>query len=127
MDCFDDGFSPDQLLYEEGRDAMSRGSLEQAISCFERSNAILPHFKTLELMGECLCLLHRWREAIVPLAAAGTLNKGVRAPSLLAQAQFEAGYYSDAVLTADLALSRDGNNRRALAVKARAQAQLRRD
>ena len=65
--------------------AMDAGRIEQEVALFEQSAAISPHFKTLELLGECLIALDRLQDSIVPLAAAATLNSGVRAPALLAE------------------------------------------
>jgi tetratricopeptide (TPR) repeat protein len=62
-------------LYHSGREAMEAGTLEDAIRLFRQSVAEWPHFKTLELLGECLLRLERPREAIIPLAAATALNQ----------------------------------------------------
>ena len=97
---------------------MEHGQFEEAALYFAQSIALCPHFKTLELQGECLLRLGRWREAIVPLAAASTLNLGVRAPSLLAEAFLLLGESHDATFAAELALSRDPKNRKALSVQA---------
>src|SRR5918994_2439310 len=93
-------------LYHEGRLAMEAGDLQDAISSFCRSVAEWPHFKTLELLGECLLRLNRLREAIVPLAAATALNRQARAPMLLARAFLELGTYRDAFDQAEEALRR---------------------
>lgn len=111
-------------LYEQARQAMGQGALEEAIALFEQSVTDNPHFKALELRGECLIKLGRAREAIVPLAAATTLNKGVRAPALLAQVFLELMEYHDALDIAELALSRHAGNRIALQVKKVAKAHL---
>ena len=121
----DDDRSPDLCCYEDGRVAMDAGDFETAVVCFRRSGEIHTHYKTLELLGECLGSLNRWQEAIVPLAAASALNHGVRAPSLLAEAFLQIGRYSDAVYAADLALSRDMKNRKALAIRAEAKSRSR--
>lgn len=105
-------------LYEDARAAMGQGDLEGAVRGFRDSAEAWPHFKTLELLGECLMKLNRLREAIVPLAAATTLNQGVRAPALLAEAFLHLGELSDAKAAAQLALSRAPNNRMALQVLA---------
>ncbi len=111
-------------LYEQARQAMERGALEEAVSLFERSISDSPHFKALELLGECLLKLGRAPEAIVPLAAATTLNKGVRAPALLAQVFLELAAYQDGLDMAKLALSRHPRNRMAQQVKEVAEAHL---
>ena len=55
----------------------------------------------------------QWLEAIVPLAAATTLNRGVRAPSLLAEVFMHLEEWPDAEALAAIALSRGPNNKRA--------------
>ena len=111
-------------LYEQARHAMDRGALEEAVALFEQSNADCPHFKALELLGECFIRLGRAQEAIVPLVAAATLNNGVRAPTLLAQVFLELAQYQDGLNMAELALSRHPGNRIAKQVKEVAEAHL---
>lgn len=96
---------------------MGDGRLEEAVSLFQQSVALAPHFKSLELLGECFVRLNRQREAIVPLATATRLNRGVRAPSLLAEVFLKLEDYHAAKEMAELALSRDAGNRRAREVK----------
>ncbi len=76
------GLATDTELYEAGRAHMAAGELEAAHTALRLSAEANPHFKALELLGECLLKLGRPKEAIVPLAAASALNAGVRAPSL---------------------------------------------
>ena len=104
-------------LYELGRELMQAGDIAAATVQFEESIRAWPHFKTLELLGECFIKLGRLQDAIVPLAAATTLNRGTRAPSLLAETFLALGEHHDAFEAAELALQRDPSNRRALAVK----------
>jgi tetratricopeptide (TPR) repeat protein len=111
-------------LYHVGRQAMEAGALEDAISFFCRSVAEWPHFKTLELLGECLLRLNRLREAIVPLAAATALNPQAHAPALLARAFLELGTYRDAFDQAEEALRRDPGNKQALQVRQAARQHL---
>jgi tetratricopeptide (TPR) repeat protein len=96
---------------------MEDGKLDDAVVVFQPSIALSPHFKALELLGECLVRLNRMRDAVVPLAAATSLNKGVRAPSLLAELFLKMKDYQAAKEMADIALSRDTNNRTAQEVK----------
>jgi tetratricopeptide (TPR) repeat protein len=103
--------------YEQARELMNQGQFEEAANLFEKNVKANPHFKELELLGECFMRLGRLSEAIVPLAAATTLNRGVRAPSLLAEVFYLLGGMHDANQMAELALSRDPNNRKALEVK----------
>jgi lipopolysaccharide biosynthesis regulator YciM len=99
---------------------MADGSFEQAVELFHRSAVASPHFKTYELLGECYVHLKRLTETIPFLAAATTLNRGVRAPALLAEAWLALGRHREAVETADIALSRDPKNKAALRVRASA-------
>ncbi len=104
-------------LYYQAREAMDAGQLEAAVGLFQQSIDAHPHFKSLELLGQCLIALGRPQEAIVPLAAAATLNNGVRAPALLAELFWELGEKTDAGQLAEIALARDPNNKKARAVK----------
>lgn len=98
-------------LCQKARQMMDEGKLEGAIILFEQSISLYPHFKSLELLGECFSRLNRLSEAIVPLAAATSLNKGVRAPSLLAEVFLKLKEYQQAREMAEVALSREPNNR----------------
>src|SRR5262245_42487639 len=74
-------------LYEEGRRAMESRDFRTAIEKFRRSVEVFPHFKTLELLGECLLLDDDLVQAITYLAAAAGLGKKqTRARFLLAKA-----------------------------------------
>lgn len=95
---------------------MERGEHTQAVVCLQENVAADPHFKTLELLGECLIVLGRLQESIVPLAAATTLNKGVRAPALLAEVFWHLNQFHDAKEVAEIALGRDPRNRKAYTV-----------
>ena len=77
---------------------MELGDLDTAIRSFEESAKARPHFKTLELLGECFLKCGQHREAIIPLAAAvGLGTKPHRALYLLAQALYKSGYRSEAL------------------------------
>jgi len=106
---------------------MGAGKFEEALELFQKSRRLGIHFKTLELIGECFMRLGRWDEAVVPLAAASTLNKGARAPSLLAETCLKTGRLHEAVDAADLAFARQPHNRRLLALKEEADRALRAD
>jgi tetratricopeptide (TPR) repeat protein len=110
-------FSQSVDFYQQARQLMSAGRLDDAVELFQQSIALSPHFKALELLGECLIRLDRLRGAIVPLAAATSLNKGVRAPSLLAEVFLKLEDYNAAKEMADVALSRDPSNRKAQETK----------
>jgi lipopolysaccharide biosynthesis regulator YciM len=90
---------------------------KQAATLFHRSAIDHPHFKTYELLGQCYMRLKRLTEAIPYLAAATTLNCGVRAPSLLAEVWLTLGHHTEAVVAANIALSRDPRNKAALRVR----------
>ena len=109
--------NPSYELYNQARKAMDAGQLETAIVLFQQSIDAHPHFKSLELLGQCLITLGRPQEAIVPLAAAVTLNNSVRAPALLAEVFWELGQTADAAQLAEIALARDPNNKKARLVK----------
>lgn len=98
-------------LYRKARELMDNNRFEEAVSLFEKSLILDPHFKTLELLGECYIRLDLLKKAIVPLAAAVTLNSGVRAASLLANLFLKLKHYNAARDMAEIALSRDSENR----------------
>lgn len=104
-------------LYHRARDFMDQNRLEEAVSLFERSVELSPHFKSLELLGECRIKLGLLKESIVPLAPAAGLNKGVRAPAMLAGVFLSLGDLDRAKEIAEIALDRDPSNRRAITVK----------
>ena len=105
-----------QELYESGRRLMDERQFERAIEFFRESCSLGPHFKTLELEGECLVMIGKSREAIVPLAAAATLNSGVRAISLLADVYLTLGEFERSKHFALEALKRDSKNKLALQI-----------
>jgi len=102
--------------YEAGREAMGSGDYLRAVEEFQSSVRESPHFKTLELLGECYMKLGRFRDAVVPLAAAATLNNQVRAPALLAKALLEIGEGSRAREIAQDVLTRADGNKVAIEV-----------
>jgi hypothetical protein len=99
--------------YDSGRALLDAGDLVGAIVQLEASVDAFPHFKTLELLGEAWLRSNNPRRAVVPLAAATTLNLQVRAPSLLAEALLELGDEREAHRIARLALDRDPKNKKA--------------
>jgi tetratricopeptide (TPR) repeat protein len=98
-------------LYRHGRELAELGRRDEAVRVLRASAEIEPHFKTLEVLGEVLIKLGRFTEAVVPLAAATTLNRQVRAPSLLAKALLAAGDRGAARQAARIATARDPANR----------------
>jgi tetratricopeptide (TPR) repeat protein len=116
------GSSPDDnahALYVAARKRMDAHDYEQAVILFEESASASPHFKTLELLGECYHHLGKLRSAIIPLAAATALNLQSRAPALLADVFSRLGEDETALRFARLALERSSNNKLALEVLAR--------
>lgn len=104
-------------FYTQAREAMDAGHLDVAVKLFHQDADVSQHFKSLELLGECLIALGRLQEAIVPLAAATTLNNGVRAPALLAEVFWKLHQRLNAENMAVIALARDPNNKKARIVK----------
>jgi tetratricopeptide (TPR) repeat protein len=98
---------------------MDAGRLDRALGLFRKSASLSPHYKTFELIGECLMILGRHSDALEPLAEAVALNPGVRARSLLAEAFLALENSDDARRCANLALERDPTNKRAKAVIAK--------
>ena len=96
---------------------MNAGATEEAIGFFLASISDVPNHKAYELLGECYMKLGRLPLAILHLAAATTLNRGVRAPSLLAEAWLAFGDISRALEIAEVALARDPKNKKALALR----------
>ena|SRR5204863_6496500 len=87
---------------------MEKCDYQSAISFFEESVRIAPHFKALELLGECKLNLKRPVEAIVPLAAAVTLGTNAfRAMYLLARALSEVSEKREALKLLDVLLQRE--------------------
>ncbi len=105
-------------LYQQGREALAKGDIAGAIPFFRGSGNLDPHFKTFELLGECLLLSGQPVAAVLPLAAVTGLNEEVRAPSLLAEALLLAGEHLRAGLTARRVLGLASSNRRAQRVLA---------
>jgi tetratricopeptide (TPR) repeat protein len=98
-------FGPSFDKYLEGRSAMDQADLSRAIELFEESVRLSPHFKTLELLGECRLKNHQPSEAILPLAAAvGLGTNAFRAMYLLAKAYSDVGNKESALKYADRAL-----------------------
>ena len=103
-------------LYRKARELMERNRFEEAVLLFEKSIILDPHFKTLELLGECYIALNLLDKSIIPLAAAVTLNRGVRSAALLANVLLKLKKYNAAIDVAEIALNRDSKNRMALSV-----------
>jgi tetratricopeptide (TPR) repeat protein len=100
-----------QELYRQGREAMERNAYDVAVAAFAESARLEPHFKTLELLGECYIHLGQSQKAVVPLAAATTLNDQVRAPALLSDVLAKLGDTYNARRICEIALARDPQNK----------------
>ncbi|MFN3168892.1 MAG: hypothetical protein ACE37H_17730 [Phycisphaeraceae bacterium] len=94
-------------LFCDARDASESGELELAVSFLHLSLEKAIHFKTLELLGDTLIQQKKPKEAIIPLAASASLNRGPRASYLLAQAFFELEQDQEALTAAEEALRRN--------------------
>lgn len=103
-------------LYVRGREKMAAGDMPGAIALLDESAGLWPHFKTLEVLGECLLAVGQSSRSAVALAAATALNEQSRAPGLLAEALARIGDNELAEKMAHVALSRGPGNRTALAV-----------
>lgn len=108
------GRSPALQRYQLGREMMARGSHAEALPVLMESARESPHFKTFEVLGECLVALGRPAEAVPWLAAATTLNRNSRSPTLLAETWLVLGRIHAARSALDLALERNPRHRRAL-------------
>jgi tetratricopeptide (TPR) repeat protein len=98
-------FGPSFEAYQCGRQAMKDKKYAEAIEHLERSIKIAPHFKTLELLGECKLEVGEAKDAIVPLAAAAGLGSNeFRANYLLGVAYAKLGNIQAALQFLDRAL-----------------------
>lgn len=85
-------------LYRQGRQAMSANNLQAATRLLEKSAQLTPHFKTFELLGECLLKSGQAQEAAVSLRKAVEIgNKPYRALYLLGRALHDSGDREDAI------------------------------
>ena len=95
-----------QDLYYKGREALDAGEFSKALDLFNRSIENNIHYKTLELIGNAYIKLEEYSKAIIPLAAATSLNDGPKAPSLLAEAYLNLGEIDNATRMANKSLNR---------------------
>ena len=72
--------------YRQARRCLAEGRFAEALSLFADCARRDPHFKTFEMLGECLPEFAHPAEAVQPLAAACALNRGARPRVLLARA-----------------------------------------
>lgn len=109
-----------RIEYQIGREFMDSGCYEDAIERFNASLGASVHYKTLQLIGECLLHLGRSKDAIVPLAASVGLNSHFRQKILLAEAMLQIGKPREAMGYAQAALDEAPGNRMALDASRRA-------
>ncbi|HUS34287.1 MAG TPA: tetratricopeptide repeat protein [Verrucomicrobiae bacterium] len=93
--------------YYKGRNEMDAGRLEQAVDHFKRSLAEDVHFKTSELLGECLLQLGRAAEALEPLTLSVAEGAAARPAYLLAKAHLDMGNTSAAKSAVEESLRRN--------------------
>jgi tetratricopeptide (TPR) repeat protein len=103
-------------LYDRGKACLERGEVLRALKLLDASSKLFPHFKTLELQGQCYFKLKRYSEAIIFLAAATSLNRGLRAPLLLMDVLLEVPDVKAAKDIAKIVLAREPNHKQAKAL-----------
>jgi tetratricopeptide (TPR) repeat protein len=103
-------------LFMVASEAMQRGEFEVAIEKFQESAILSSHYKTLQLLGECLKKVGRLNEAIVALAAATTLNRQGIAPTILAGIFYEKGDWAMAKEMVQIALQRQPRYNQAISL-----------
>lgn len=91
-----DSYERSRALYMRAREHYDRKDWSSAIAVFQQSAREHPHFKTYELWGESLLEVEDLTGAVMLLAAASALNRGPRAPVLLARAFLAMGKLDDA-------------------------------
>lgn len=83
--------SDSYLEYLKGRTEMDAAHLEEAIMHFRKSFRIEPHFKTGELLGECLLKLGNPEQAVEVLEKSVRISRAARPAFLLAEAHRKIG------------------------------------
>lgn len=102
-----------RIIFELARDEMDTANYGKAIELFEKSNRLKPNYKTCLLLGDCLMRVQRFQDAIIPLAAATTLNRQGIAPTLLAEVFLAIDDPSRAWEYVQIALERQSHFKRA--------------
>lgn len=100
-------------LYDEACEKIHAGDFADAIQLFRRSLELEVNYKSLLHLGRCYLELGQYREAIVPLAAATTLNGQGIAPYNLAIVMQNLGDLNFALKLSELAVARQPDLRRA--------------
>ena len=102
-----------RILFEQGWDAMRKGQYQAAVDLFEQSNRLGPHYKTCLHLGECFIQVNRHKDAVIPLAAATSLNRQGIAPLKLAEVYMTLGEPDKALEFVTIALERQPDLKRA--------------
>lgn len=103
-------------LVIEAMQQIDQGDLEAAAKTLQRAVDLNPHPAALERLGDLWLRLNQPERAIVPLAAAATLNPEGGATAALAHAFMRLRRESEAHAMAMLALTRRPGDRQALEV-----------
>lgn len=97
-------------LYHEARELLRKGDREAAIRALRDSLQASPHFKTAEVLGECLLEAGALSESLLYLSASVGLGRNQsRGLFLMAKAYVEAGDESAAYVKLSQALEMNSN------------------
>lgn len=91
-------------LYQLARGEMNADDIDAAVVHFRQSLDLDMHYKTAELLGECLMKKGKVEDAISVLRKSVAAGKAPRSALLLAEAYLQAGLNSDARQAIDEAL-----------------------
>ena len=105
----DTDVSDSLVEYYKGRNEMDGNRLDDAVCHFRKSLALSLHFKTAELLGECLLRTGRVTEAIEALGFTMSNGAAARGPFLLAESYLKAGDRDAAKSAAIESLRRNEN------------------
>lgn len=78
-------------VFQQARQLFDQGRFSEALPLFAEAARRDPHYKSFELLGDCLLRSGRPAEAVLPLAAACALNRGARPRVLLARSFLQIG------------------------------------
>ncbi len=103
-------------LVHKGQQQAERGDLSAAVKTLQRAVDLDPHPVALELLGDLWVRLNQPERAIIPLAAAVTLDQNGGAASALAHVFMRLRREREAHAMASIALARRPGDRSALEV-----------
>lgn len=103
-------------MVHKGQQQAERGDLAAAAKTLQRAVELDPHPAALELLGNIWMKLNQPERAIIPLAAAVTLNQQGAAATALALAFMQLRREREAHAMATIALARRPGDRQALEV-----------